>query len=103
MSKFHKEFPDIGMSFEQVKKRIKKYESINKFGRKEIADSLKNQLRLAEGEAAVHELDKELSSSTTIRGSTLTGAGAKQTGWGPGKKLGDGRWKYKDTKWERYE
>ena len=99
MSKFHKEFPDVGMSYEQVKHRLKKYDSINRFGRKEIKDSLRNQLRLAEGESALTELDKELSSNSHKRVLSLTGAGQKQLGWGPGKKLGDGHWRLIDGKW----
>lgn len=101
MSKFHKDFPDLGMSYEQVKHRIKNYDSINRFGKTGIKNSLRNQLRLAEGESALNELDKELSSIKSDRVHSLTGAGAKQIGWGPGKKLGDGRWRLIDGRWEK--
>ena len=99
VGKYHKEFPDIGMSFKQVKDRISRYDSINRFGHTQIKDSLKNQLRLAEGEASVKELDKELSSNRSSGPQVFSGTGAKQTGFGKGKKLGPGHWRFIDGKW----
>lgn len=50
------------MHFEQVRSRLKRYDSINKFNNTTLRNSLINQARLHEGEGAVRELNKEFSS-----------------------------------------
>ena len=52
-------FPKIGMKFEQVRSRLKKYDTINKHGNVGIANSLLKQAKLHEGGGAVQELCKE--------------------------------------------
>jgi len=54
-------FPKVGMKFEQVRSRIKRYDTINKFGNFKIRESLINQARLHEGAMAADELRKEFS------------------------------------------
>jgi len=51
-------FPKKGMYFEQVRSRIKKYDSI-KQGNTNLKESLINQARLHDGEGAASELNKE--------------------------------------------
>jgi hypothetical protein len=45
-------------------------------------------------------LDKELS-STEKSSLAFSGAGNKQTGFGEGHRLGDGKWTYKNGAWEK--
>ena len=51
----------------------------NPKAKENLVNSIRNQCRLAEGEKAMSELDKELCSNKTSSPS-LTGAGNKQTG-----------------------
>jgi hypothetical protein len=92
--------PRVGMRYDDVLKRCKRIISNpgNIDVKTNLINSLKNQCRLAEGEKASIQLDKELC-STNQSSHSLTGAGAKQIGWGPGKKLGDGKWLLADGKW----
>ena len=92
--------PRLGVTYEEAKTRCKR---IWKNGghpeaRMALINSIRNQCRLAEGEKALTELDKEISADKTSSLS-LSGAGNKQTGIGKGKRLGSGRWRYQDGKW----
>ena len=93
-------FPKRGLKFEYVRSRLKRYDSINKFGDTKIKDSMINQVRIHEGDSAASELEKEFNSNPTCWGHSMPGYGNKQIGWGKGKKLGDGKWIRKDGKWE---
>lgn len=77
-------FPKIGMKYEQVRTRMKKYD---KEKASILKNSLFNQVRLHEGDSAVKELSKEFSET---RPRSFSGAGNKQIGIGPGKKFGTG-------------
>jgi hypothetical protein len=94
------QFPKIGLKYEYVRDRLKKYDSINRFGNMRMKNSLIRQAKLCEGEGAANELEKEFSGST-VWGYSLSGSGNKQVGWGEGKKLGDGKWIYKNGSWSR--
>ena len=90
--------PKIGMHYNDVRKKLK-----GPLGKDpSIASSLLNQCRLAEGDRAVNELIKEVSSGSTSS-TTFRCSGNKQTGIGPGKKFGDGKWRYDGKKWKRVE
>jgi len=99
------QFPKRGLKFEYVRDRIKKYDSINRFGDTKIKDSMINQVRICEGEKAADELNKEFPNGTMWGhpiGKSLSGNGHKQIGWGKGKKLGDGKWVRNDKgKWKQ--
>ena len=90
----------LGMYYKDVAPRCKRI--LKNPGHPEakanLVNSLKNQCRLAEGEGAKAELDRELS-HTHKSLSTFSGAGNKQTGFGPGQRLGDGRYRYIDGQW----
>jgi len=92
--------PKLGMHYQDCATRCKRI--IRNPGHPEaktaLVNSLRNQCRLNEGERAQAELDKELSHAHKSL-STFSGAGNKQTGFGPGKKLGDGRHRYIDGEW----
>jgi hypothetical protein len=67
-------FPRIGMTYEQVKKKL-----MGPLGKNfRTRDSLLNQCRLAEGESATKELERE--SAFSEKGSAFSGAGSKQIG-----------------------
>jgi hypothetical protein len=86
------------MNYSDVARRIKRIKSAttgNAQAKNNLIASLKNQCRLAEGESALKELERECASSNSI----FSGAGNKQTGFGSGKRLGDGRWKYDKGTW----
>lgn len=72
--------PKLGMRYNDVARRIKKLQK-NPYGTKldkiRLIDSLANQCRLAEGESALCELERECALK---QGSSLTGAGNKQLG-----------------------
>ena len=53
------EFPRLGMTFEQVRGKLKKYESIKKKGNNNLYTSLLRQAGLHEGHGAVKELHAE--------------------------------------------
>lgn len=88
--------PRLGMRFNDCARRIKRISANpgHPVAKANIINSLRNQCRLAEGESALKELD-----TIHKKGSTFMGAGSKQIGFGPGRKLGEGRWQYKDGKW----
>ena len=92
--------PKLGMHYQDVAGRCKRI--IRNPGHPEakaaLVKSLRNQCRLNEGERAQAELDRELS-HTHKSLSTFSGAGNKQPGYGDGKKLGDGRYRYIDGEW----
>ena len=60
------EFPKIGMHYEDVRRRLKKYESIKKLGNTNIRDSLIRQAINHEGTKAGVELVKEHMSTCAI-------------------------------------
>jgi hypothetical protein len=66
-----------------------------------LIKSLKNQCRLAEGERALKEIERECAPENSVH--SFSGVGNKQIGWGEGKKLGSGRWKFDNGKWEKVE
>ena len=73
-------FPKKGMYFEQIRSRLKKYDSI-KQGNTQLAHSLVNQARLHEGEGAATELYKEFSDSNNHSGNRLGFSPAYRTGY----------------------
>jgi hypothetical protein len=84
------------MHYEDVRKKVK-----GPLGRNvRLRESLLNQCRLHEGESAKRELEAELS-AINHRTPTFSGASNKQLGWRDGHKLGDGRWKFVDGKWQK--
>ena len=83
--------PKLGMHYKDSLKKLK-----GPLGKDyAIRESIINQTRLHEGEGAVKEIRKELN-STKMSSATcsLRGSGCKQVGIGPGRKLGDGRYRY---------
>lgn len=94
--------PKIGMSYKEAATRCTRI--MRNPGHPEakanLINSIKNQCRLAEGEKSLNDLNAELSAKHTSS-PTFSGAGTKQTGYGPGHKLGDGRWRYANGKWEK--
>ena len=83
----------VGMAFDDVRVRV-----LGPLGKdKRIRESLLNQTRLCEGEEAKTELEREISHKSSF----FSGAGNKQTGWGKGKKLGDGKWRWTNGSWVR--
>ena len=99
------QFPKMGLKHEYVRSRLKRYDSVNRFGNERIKKSMINQVKLCEGEASAKELEKEFSSPTMWGhpiGGSMSGKYNKQVGFGEGKKLGDGKWVRNDNgKWER--
>ena len=95
--------PKVGMSYQDVNKRCSRILRNPGDTQKKahLVGSLRNQLRLAEGESALNELDKELCSTRSSGLRSLTGAGTKQIGWGPGRQLGDGHWRFIDGQWKQ--
>jgi len=71
------------MKFEQVRSRLKKYQSVKKSP--QIKQSLINQARLCEGKEAAGQLSEEFSGITNKN---------KFGGFGHGRKLGEGIWAY---------
>lgn len=70
-------FPKIGMGFKDVKKRVKRISNLDAKDKQlqgNLISSLKNQLRLHEGERAIRSLEKEV---VYNRHST------NRTGWSP--------------------
>lgn len=93
-----------GMAYSDVSRRIKRIQSNpgHPEAKQNLINSLKNQCRIAEGNSAIIELERECA-NTKSAGYSLTGSGTKQVGIGEGKKLGEGRWKYEDGKWQKIE
>jgi len=91
--------PKLGMEYADVAKRIKRiqFNPGHPKAKQNLINSLKRQCRLAEGESAYKELERECAISK--EDSSLPGAGHKQIGWGEGKRLGPGRWKYINGTW----
>lgn len=77
--------PKIGMNYSDVAKRIKRIKSspMHLQSKLNLIHSLSNQCRLAEGESSLKELARDCAFNKT--GSTFSGAGNKQTGFGPGR------------------
>jgi hypothetical protein len=90
--------PKVGMHYDDVVKKIKRFQKLPNPDKARVIDSLANQCRLAEGQAAQTELERECA---LTQASFLTGAGNKQIGFGTGKKLGDGKWIWSDGTWKR--
>jgi len=88
-------FPKQGMTYEQSKSKLKKLGSDPN-----LRSSILNQCRLAEGEKAQKELEKEFSYKAN-RSRSFSGAGNKQVGIGDGVRLGPGKWRYMQGKWEK--
>ena len=98
--------PKLGMRYGDVRTRVKRIMTApgHPQAKANLVSSLVNQCRLAEGEKAIIELGRDLSSATVKeRSHALSGAGSKQTGWGKGKRLGDGKWRYADGQWQRID
>lgn len=87
-----------GMDYGDVAKRVKRIASApgHPQQKQNLIDSLINQATVREGKRAHIELNILAQAS-----SSLSGRGTKQTGYGPGKKLGAGRWRYEDGKWKQ--
>lgn len=92
--------PKTGMAYEDVARRVKRIEGSTRghpAAKRNLVNSLKNQCRLAEGNSAITELEREC--AITKGSLAFSGAGHRQIGWGPGHKLGDGKWRYIDGNW----
>ena len=91
----------IGMKYEEARKKAKHFAHLHgvrdEAGRASIIRSITRQARLCEGEGAEREIIKEI--GDTAR--SFSGIGNRQVGVGDGNKLGDGRYIYKEGKWER--
>ena len=88
-----------GMDYSEVSKRVKRIASApgHPQAKQNLINSLINQAKVREGEKAQVELTKIAVSSS------LSGRGAKQCGYGPGNKLGAGRWRYQEGKWTQIQ
>lgn len=75
--------PDLGLHYEDVRDKLKKYESVKT--NPWLKNSLKNQARLAEGEGVLRELDDEFDGDSSRVGISFSGVGDKQVGIGNGK------------------
>ena len=64
--------------------------------KKNLISSIANQAAMREGERSKMSLYKLANESS----SSLSGSGLMQKGFGPGKKLGAGKWKYANGKWQ---
>jgi hypothetical protein len=73
-------FPKKGLNHSYVRERLKKYDSVNRFGNKRIKDSMINQVRIAEGEGAARDLEVEFSKPPKIVKDVFSCAGNKQLG-----------------------
>lgn len=85
-----------GMDYGDVAKRVKRIASApgHPQAKKNLIESLINQATVREGKRAHTELYKLAQAS-----SSSLGRGIKQTGFGSGKKLGAGRWRFENGKW----
>lgn len=92
-------FPKRGMYFDDSRKRALRMSKNLPEGenKRRLIDSVVNQAGLHEGEGARKELQNELTRTTR----SFSGSGAKQLGYGEGKKLGTGKWTYEKGKWQR--
>ena len=90
-------YPKVGMTYEQCKEKLRR------LGKDQtLRNSILRQCQLAEGEKAQKELEKEFSYNTK-RSRSFSGAGNKQIGYGDGVRLGEGRWRYINGKWEKID
>lgn len=91
--------PAVGMPVGDVAKRINRIKSApgHPQAKANIISSLRNQCRLAGGEASLTELDAK--TSVDKKASSFSGAGNKQCGIGEGHKLGDGHWRLENGTW----
>lgn len=87
-----------GVDYSEAKKRVKRIALApgNPQAKCNLINSIINQATVREGEKAKSSL-----LNLAHESSTLSGRGIKQTGVGPGKKLGPGRWVYVDGGWKR--
>ena len=96
-----------GMDFSEAKKRVMRISQGpgHPEAKKNLINSVINQAGIREGVGAKAELIKAVNARAYSHeeSSTFSGAGCKQTGFGPGKKLGDGRWQYIDGRWRKDE
>ena len=90
-------YPKVGMTYEQCKEKLRRLSKDQA-----LRNSILRQCQLAEGEKAQKELEKEFSYKSN-RSHSFSGAGNKQVGIGDGKRLGVGRWIYKEGKWEKID
>ena len=88
------------MDYSDVKKRVKRIASApgHPQAKQNLINSLINQATVREGERAQKSLLKLAQES-----SSLSGRGNKQTGFGDGKRLGAGRWRYQEGKWTQIQ
>ena len=82
-----------GMDYGEASKRVKRIMSApgHPQAKSNLINSIINQATVREGERAKSMLTKE--------SLTFSGRGTKQCGYGPGYKLGAGRWRYQEGKW----
>jgi hypothetical protein len=91
-------FPKLGMTYEQVRTRLRKYESIKKKDNSTLRDSLIRQAMLHEGEGAGTELLKEHTSEPARN--RYSGAGNRSHGYGSGKREKEaGKYRYVNGEW----
>jgi hypothetical protein len=94
--------PKIGMRYDDCAKRIKRIarNGGHPQAKRNLINSLVYQCRLHEGESSLTELAHDCASIKLD--SIFSGGGNKQIGYGPGYKLGDGRWiRTGSGSWER--
>jgi hypothetical protein len=85
------------MDFGEARKRVSRIASApgHPQAKFNLINSITNQVVRREGEKARDSLLQESIS--------LSGRGTRQTGYGPGYKLGAGRWRYEDGKWSKVD
>jgi hypothetical protein len=84
-----------GMDFSEAKKRVNRIKNNpgHPQAKQNLINSIINQAAVREGERAKTLLTQESLS--------FSGRGTKQVGYGPGKKLGAGRWRFENGKWKQ--
>lgn len=84
-----------GLDYGDAAKRIKRINAApgHPQAKTNLINSIINQATVREGERAKTLLTQESLS--------FSGCGTKQVGYGPGKKLGTGRWRYENGKWKQ--
>lgn len=98
-------FPKQGMYYSDVAKRIKRIKknpSMPVNQKLNLIKSLANQCKIHEGEGSLQELSDEVSSEERSN-RVFSCSGTKQTGFGKGVKLGEGKWKYEKGNWSKEE
>jgi hypothetical protein len=83
------------MDYGEAKKRVRRIASApgHPQAKKNLINSIINQATVREGERAKSLLTQESLS--------FTGSGCRQCGYGAGRRLGDGRWRYENGKWKQ--